>query len=257
MVALLVAVLALGLSERTLGPVRTAVGTIIYPISRPIMEATQSVRSIAATIHAIKTLRADTQSLLSQNQALTAKVAELEAVRHENDSLRIALSFAEANQDEHLIVSQIVGRSPTTFLQSVEVDKGDVDGVKIDAPVIADGYFVGIVIRTSAHRSTIRFITSNDSLVAVLFTTTRAQGLLRGGLAGLVVNQVPLDAYVEPDEPVVTSALGGVVPANIPVGLAQKVQSTSSSIYQEIPITSPVNFSKLELVFIGEPVVAQ
>jgi len=253
--ALLIAILCFFLTEQTLGSARAVVGAIIYPISRPVTELTQSAKSIVETVKNIRNLRNNNQALSDQNQALTAKIAELEALKNENTELKQALAFVQTNPSEKLIAAQVVGRSPTDFLQSAEVNKGSADGIKPNAPVISNGFLAGTVTELSAHRATVRLITSSDSLLAVRFVNSQAQGLLEGGLDGLIVTQVPLDAQIGANEPVVTSAIGGIIPENIPVGTAQTQNSaaSSSNILQNIRLNSPVNFSQLDLLFIGQP----
>lgn len=251
----MIALLAIFLSEATISPLRQLTGALVYPLSRPLTELTQAIRSIASTVRSIGTLRHEAQRLADENRILQAKIAELEAVRRENETLSQALSFQQRTS-QSLIATRIVGRSPDQLLQSVEVDRGEADGVQVGAPVIADGFLVGLVSRRSPHRATVQLITASSAQLAVVFTRSRAQGILRGGLDGLVATQVPLDITVEPDEPVVTSGLGGILPPDIPVGQAGERRSLSSSILQEIRVSSPIRFSKLELVFIGQPAPA-
>ena len=255
--AILIATLCLFLTERTVGSARNVVGAMVYPFSRPVTELSQSVRSIVDAVKEINQLRTTNSSLTDQNRALTAQVAELEALKHENDALKQALSFSQSHQDQTLVAARVIARSPTEFLQSVEVDKGESDGAKMNAPVISDGFIVGVVSKLTSHRATVRLITSSDSLIAVRFASSQAQGLLKGGLDGLVVTQVPLDVKINADEPVVTSSLGSLTPENIPVGTAKSERSVSSNILQNIHISSPVNFSQLDLLFIGQPVEAK
>ncbi len=250
----LIAGLSLLLTERSFRPLRALVGTGIYPISRPLTQLTQSVRSILATTHEIRSLTATVQALRATATELRAQVAELDAVRHENEQLKLALNFQRDHGDQTLIPARVVGRSPSRFLESLEVDKGSADGVQAAAPVIADGFLVGVVQQRSTHRATIRLVTASDSTIAVVFARSRAQGLLRGGLAGLVASKVPLDVHVEPGEPAVTSSLGGLLPANIPIGQARDSRALPADILQEIGIDTPVNSAKLELVFIGTPI---
>lgn len=251
--ALLIALLGLLLSERAVAPLRQVTGAIVYPLSGPLTDVTQALRSVAATVRQIGLVRQEATRLADENRTLQARVAELEAVRHENETLKAALSFEEQHQEQPLVPARVIGRAPQTFLQSVEIDRGESDDVELAAPVVADGFLVGTITRRTAHRATVQLITSSEAKVAAVFTRSRAQGIVRGGLGGLVASQVPLDLTIEPDEPVVTSGLGGVVPPNIPIGVAGQARSLSSSILQELDVRSPVRFSTLEFVFVGTP----
>jgi len=253
LITILIALLSLILTERTLHPLRSFVHQVTDPLSSPTMSMTQSLRSIIQAVRDIGSLRTTVQNVQQANLVLSAQVAELEALSHENETLRSALKFADTHRDQSLISARVTQRSPTTFLQSLTIDKGEVDGVKQNAPVIADGFLIGVVSNRFAHASTVRLITSSDSLIAVLFGSSRTQGLLRGGLDGLIVTDVPLDATMQPNEPVVTSGLGGSMPPNIPVGEVSTSSVVPSNIVQTVHITTPVRLNQLELVFVGQP----
>ncbi len=257
LVTLLIAALTLGLSAATVRPLRGALQALMAPLAAPLTHLATAVRSITATVHAIATLQQTSAELQSQNQRLSAQVAQLSALESENEALRSALNFQTQHQEQALISAHVSGRSPDSYQERLLIDRGAADRVAIGAPVIANGFLVGVVTDRTTHQATVKLVSASDSAVAVVFGSSRAQGLLRGGLNGLVAGDIALNAAVAPGEALVTSNLGGTIPANIPVGIARTVRSLPGDIVQEIAVDSPISLATLELVFIGQPVAGQ
>lgn len=255
LVTLLIALLTVGLSASTVRPFRVVLQTSLAPLAAPLTHGATALGAISATVRQIGALQRSSAALRDENQRLGAQVAQLSALRSENEALRSALNFQTEHQEQSLISAHISGRSPDSFQERLLIDRGAADAVAIGAPVIANGFLVGVVTDRTTHQATVQLITASDSVVAVVFVSSRAQGLLRGGLNGLVAGDVSLDATVAPGEALVTSNLGGVVPANIPVGTARTARSLPGDILQEIAVDSPISLATLELVFIGQPVV--
>ena len=254
LIAILIAALTLALSSRTLVPLRHALEAIVEPLAAPLTIGSESIRSIVASVSQIRLLNQETANLRNQNQALEAQLAQLASLKSENQALQSALKFSADRHDQQLLSAHVIARSPDSFLERFTIDRGSADGAAIGAPVIVNGFVVGVIVDQGAHRSTVKLITASDSAIAVVFVHSRAQGLLRGGLNGLVVGEVALDATVAVGEPVVSSSLGGILPADIPVGTARIARSLPSDIVQEIAVDTPVKLSALELVFVGQPV---
>jgi rod shape-determining protein MreC len=106
------------------------------------------------------------------------------------------------------------------------------------------------VTEARSDNSEVTLITDYNSLVPVILQDSRGTGLIRGGLGGLVVEDVPLNIAIKPNENLVTSGLGGQIPGGIAVGKAQEVISKSGEIFQKVTIVSPIDFSKLEVLFV-------
>jgi len=93
-------------------------------------------------------------------------------------------------------------------------------------------------------------ITDYNSLVPVILQDSRATGLLRGGLGGLVIEDIPLNIPIKAGEEVVTSGLGGTMPSGILVGKTNKIVSKEGDIFQKITLETPINIYYLEFVFV-------
>ena len=116
--------------------------------------------------------------------------------------------------------------------------------------VVYNGVLVGQVSVVYKTTSKVTLITSKDSMVQAMLQDSRANGLLKGGLSGLYLDNIVLDTQYKTGENVITSGLGGDIRQGILIGTAGKMQSYSSGIFESIEVNPLVDFSKLEIVFV-------
>lgn len=239
---------------QSLRGIRSVYWRALAATDRSVTQSAQSTRSIIDIIREIRDLHRQNSQLQAANLQLQAQVAHLQEVEHENTVLRGELGFVQANQGTyHFVPAQIISRSDSVFLQTVTIDEGARDGVAVDQGVVSQGFLIGRVVDVTDHTASIRLITSSQSKIPIVLTQSRATGLLDGGLAGLTGDQLPNNSTVVPGESVVTSNLGGVIPAGLPVGSVEKVISTPSDFVTQVAINSPIAFSRLETVLVVRP----
>lgn len=196
-------------------------------------------------------------NLRQQNQELTEKIKDLSIDRSrileleiENENLKKQLGFIEEHRELSLVPAKIIGREPTSFLDYIVVDKGEEDDVSVGSAVVSDGFLVGKVTEIWSNQSKITLITSKDSIVQAMLQENRVQGILKGGLSGIVLENIPQDLEVASGENVITSGLDGDVEQGLLIGEVVSQQSSKAEIFKTLSVRSLVDFSKLELVFI-------
>lgn len=231
-------------------------GLVLEAVSPVVLLLRQKGEGI---IDGVKTLTL-LGSLPKENGALRAKVTELSALeiqnnelRHENNLLRQELHLLSSDASKSLIAAQVVSRSVSVSQQSILVDKGTNDGFKEGMAVISQGYLVGRVVETTNTTSRIMLITSAESLLPIVLQDSRSVGLLKGGTEGLIVDEIPRDVTIKPEEAIVTSPVGDVIKSGIPVGKIQTLVSGKSDVFQSARVASPIDFSRLEVVFGVKP----
>ena len=189
-------------------------------------------------------------SLVKENLDLQGQLAKLNEVSYENEVLKKELNFSQTqNTSSILIPSAIIGRA-SGYLKSVTIDKGEKDGLISGQAVISEGFLVGIISSVKSDSADVKLITDYNSLVPAILQNSRGTGLLRGGLEGLIVEDIPLNIGIQPGETVVTSGLGGQIPAGIIIGKVQSPISKPGEIFQKVSVESPIDFSGLEVLFV-------
>lgn len=246
LIGLLVAV---GNHFNLLRPLTNSFSLITEPAMAAETTAARRGVNLFTLFVSIRDLQRENTELRKKNAELEAKISEYKEVSHENDVLRHELNFVQ-EQGPGYIPAQLIGRTATGIIKDLVINRGENDGIKSGQPVLSQGYLVGVVSDVSAGQSTVRLLTNPRSIIPVVGQDSRATGILRGGISGLTMTDILIDATTKAEEPIVTSGLGGELPAGIPVGTIIEVQERKGDITKKASVRSPLDLSKLEMVFI-------
>lgn len=187
--------------------------------------------------------------LVKENSELQSELAKLTEMKNENEILKQELGFMKTQDLTTTTAAAVIGQS-TDYLKSLVIDKGENDGITNGNAVISQGILIGLVSEARVDNSTVTLITDSNSLIPVVLQNSRGTGLLHGGLSGLTVKDIPLNINITKGENVVTSGLGGQIPGGILIGKVNNVISKESEIFQEVAVSSQIDFSRLEVVFV-------
>ncbi len=214
--------------------------------------AGRKTKSLFSAIFEISNLKKQNKDLSQKILSLNVDKSKISELEYENSLLKKELGYMESNKDYSVIPSRIIGREPTSFLDYVMVDKGKKDGVVGEAAVLSGGALVGQVKEVYENQSKVTLITSKDSIVLAMLQGSRSKGILRGGISGLVLEDITREAEYQPGDYIVTSGLDGQLKDGILIGKAGNLQSSSSELFKNISVEPVADLSKLELVFIAK-----
>jgi len=197
------------------------------------------------------------KDLKHQNEELADKLLELEVDRSytaeleiENKMLKNELGFLSDSEKGKLVPARIIQRDPIAFLDYIIIDKGANDGISAKAAVVYNNVLVGQVGEVFSTTARVILITSKDSMIQAMLQYSRSNGLLKGGISGLYLDNIVLDTEYKAGENITTSGLGGDIKQGILIGKAGKAQSYSSGIFKSIEVQPLADLSKLEMVFV-------
>jgi rod shape-determining protein MreC len=196
-------------------------------------------------------------SVSEENKRLKRLLAEaveennrLAEVDLSNQRLRELLNFKE-ELPRKVVAAQVVGRDPSPWFQTVIIDKGKNHGVVRSCPVVVEEGIVGQVIDVSARYAKVLLIIDQDSAVDSLVQRSRARGVIKGdGEVGCIFQYVLRKDDVRVGDIVVSSGLDRVFPKGLRVGQVSEVVRRNAGLFQEVLITSFVDFEKLEEVLV-------
>ena len=235
-------------------PIRKNIRGIIFSLYRrpaaALSEQGKKTKSFFSFILHIKDMREQNNDLTQKLQSMEVDQSKIAELQYENMELKKELGYAKTNPEFKLLSTKIVGREPTTFLDYVIVDKGRNDNIKPGMPVISGGVLIGQVREVFEDQSRITLITSKDSLVMAMLQSSRSKGILKGGISGLILENITQDVVYEKGEYVVTSGLDGELPPGILIGRTGPLENSSSDLYKNISVDPVADLSRLELVFI-------
>jgi rod shape-determining protein MreC len=207
-------------------------------------------RAVGEWAEGLGASREEIEALREQNEELRDRLAELEEARMENERLRALVDFVEES-DFDVVGAGVIGLPTNSWDASILIDRGSDAGIEEGMPVIAAQGLVGQVVEASERAAKIRLITDQRSGTAVIIQSTRAPGVARGTLEGVLqVDYVDEEQAPEPGDVVLTSGMGGVFPKGIVVGDVTEVEQERHRLFPTITVESRVPVTEIEEVLV-------
>jgi len=183
--------------------------------------------------------------------ALEAKNSKLVELDGENQRLRGLLSVVESTSHTG-IAAKVIGRDPTNWNQSLTVDTGRDQLVKIGYPVLEQNGVVGQVVAVGGSSSRVLLITDPASGVDAIVQGSRARGVVQGTGEGCHLEYVLSEDEVKIGDRIITSGMDGIFPKGLLIGVVSDVGPArkGGSMFQSITVQPTVNMNRLENLLI-------
>lgn len=251
-VFLFLSILVFGLSKTgILSPVTSVFQKVISPFSQSSYNLFNSFEFLG-TNSKIKKLK-------NENLNLASKLSDQKKLERENMALSDQFQ-TNYPRSSSLLSANIVGAPgfipgfsvPETLI----IDRGTSDGVKLGDAVVFKNNLVGKITNINNYFSQVTLVTNTNSS----FTTkTSSQNLVLGVVKGQGGGQILLDNVLLSDTINVgdlvmtngdTNINGGGYPPDLVVGKVISVDKRPSELFQRAQVQSFLEFSKLTTVFI-------
>jgi rod shape-determining protein MreC len=158
------------------------------------------------------------------------------------------------------VAAQVVGRDGVPWFRTLTLDRGEADGITLNAPVMSPTGVVGRVFAVGPHAARVQVLLDRDGAAGVLVERSRVPGVVSGqvssqaaGADDLVLKYVPERADVVVGDVVVTSGIDRIYPKGLMVGRVQFV-GKGSGLFRDIRVEPSARFDRLEEVLVVRPV---
>lgn len=206
-------------------------------------------RDVWRNYFALRSAKKDREDLRRENDALKLRIAQLEGKAAETDRLAALLHFRQSQSDVPMVAARVIGGSAGTASLTVEIDRGEKDGIRKDMGVITPDGVVGKVSEAYGNTSTVLLLTDTKSGVGAMLADTRIQSPVGGlGEPLITMKYVPNDDDVSVGERVITSGMDRIFPRDLPVGTITEVKAGVD--FKKIRIKPAANLEKLEEVLV-------
>jgi rod shape-determining protein MreC len=252
--------------ESPSSPLHTVQRGIVQVLS-PIQEGASTVLSpfrdvanwFSQTFHA----RSEVVQLRKKVQGLTDELAQAQNAEILNRQLSREVHLdSRLNVDSYRpVTADVIGRDPTLWYETIEIDQGSNDGVAVNDPVIGDGALVGKISTVAPSVSFVQLITDHAVNVA-------AQVQDRNGDTGLLVpavgnpNELLLEdlPHLVPGQPgpqigqlVVTAGykagpLDSLYPRGVPIGQISNASENNLINNNEVQVSPAADLRHLSVV---------
>lgn len=182
---------------------------------------------------------------------LRLEQAELLEDAQQGQRLQQLLGF-EQRYIYSTVPAQVFGSSGSEQAKVFYIDKGAVDGLKRDMPVISSDGIVGKVRDVFPHTAQVLAINDQTSGAGVILETTRIRGVLKGNAAGeLEVVGLMADQRIKPGENVLTAGGDLIFPRGLPVGTVKKVvPDAERDSFINVMVTPAAHLDQLDEVMV-------
>jgi len=268
--ALLVAVSLILLTEyfgespsSPLHSVQRGIVAVLTPVQDGASKVLSPVRDVAGWFSSTFKAKSQVAQLQTENHTLHQQVARLSYELIQGHYYK-SLARVDAGYNLRrygLQTASVIGQNPTLWYQSVTVNRGSDDGVRIQDPVVGPGGLVGDVTLVGSNYSVISLLTSpNFAVGAMIENQNGAAGLLQpavGNPSTMLLNHLPQNSHVQTNEMVVTSGFGdtnckqihSLYPPGIPIGtVSTQDPQNSVEINQQVNVAPLVDLQRLTVV---------
>jgi rod shape-determining protein MreC len=198
---------------------------------------------------ALQNTTRDNEQLRRENDALKMQITQLQGKAAESDRLATLLSFRRSNADVPMIGARVIGASAGAASLTIQLDRGERDGIRRNMGVITPDGVVGKIVESYPNASQVLLLTDKDSGVGAMLADSRIQSPVGGqGEPLLVMKYVPNDDDVKLGEKVITSGMDRIFPRDLPVGIVAEIKAGNP--FKQIRIKPAANLERLEEVLI-------
>ena len=231
--------------------------SIFSSAEKGIFFVTNSVGRQFAAMRELSELKQNYDELVLKLQNYEQMQRTNAEIRKENEQLKEQLDFVKSLEKKNY-PAQIISRDTDKLYASLTIDKGSVNGIGKNMPVIAyqngNIALVGKVIEVGRFTSSIMPIYSIDCTVSARIQNTRDLGLLSGfgddtKLSLKYIKKRVMDTLNYGDV-IVTSGENGNYMRNVPIGSISEIRVVEYDSSLEIDVAPLIDFERLETVIV-------
>jgi len=207
------------------------------------------IRGVWAHYFALRTTSRENEALRVENDSLKLTISQLESKAAEADRLAGLLNFRQTHAAVPMVNARVIGASAGNASRVIEIDRGEHDGIRRNMAVITPDGAVGKVIEVYRDAAEVLLLTDREGGAGAMLVESRIQSPINGtGDPLLSMKFVASDDKVNVGEKVVTSGLDKIFPRDIPVGTVQEVKAGTP--FKQIFLVPAAKLERLEEVIV-------
>jgi rod shape-determining protein MreC len=195
-------------------------------------------------------LKRENSILREVNLTLADEVSRLREARLENIRLRQLLGLKGQGPFSY-VAARVIGKNIQPLRNTITIDVGESNGVRVNMPIVTDAGLVGKVVATSGGYAVGQLLFNKDFRVSGRVQRGRVDGIVawEGG-DFLVFKNVAKTLDVQSGDVVSSSEYSSIFPSGIKIGVVQKTTQSFGALFQTVEIRPSVDFGRLEEVFV-------
>lgn len=197
--------------------------------------------------------------LKTELSKMTVDENKLKSVEAENADLKKSISLKETLSDYETVSANVITRNPASWSDTLVIDQGEKDGLKVNMIVMANGGAVGRISQVNQSTSKVSLFTSDKGLanklpISLGDPSAPVYGLLSKydtEKEAYLVNQIQGQGKLEKGAQVRTSGLGGNSPRDLLIGtVISETKQSGDSLDSAYYVKPASNFYDIHFVFV-------
>lgn len=221
-------------------------------LSKPAEAVSNFVDSVDHLVHTYE----ENQALKKKIDALDEMQARIYTLEQENQNMKQELALQNNLSEYGKINGTVIARNPDNWVDLIVIDKGSMDGIKVDMSVMSGNGLIGRVSEVSPTTAKVLLLsTSNDTVNRVSAEIQKEKEPIHGIIDGydkekklFIMSEIDPQKEIEEGIQVVTSGLGGVSPSSLLIGTVEEVKMDEFGLFQEVLIKPAGNMYDIRYV---------
>ena len=220
----------------------TTIGLWLTDINKSFQEKQDLIDQNEELKNTVDTLT-EQNNILIQNQSELARLQELYDLDAEYS-------------DYPKVAARIISKDPGNWYDTLMINKGSKDGIRVDNNVIAGKGLVGIVTEVGSNWATVRSIIDDSSNVSAMTVGTDDNCVVEGDLELIDEGKLSFTQLYDKEdkvtvgEQVVTSNISEKYVEGLFIGYVSDIQLDTNNLTKSGTIVTPVDFQHLKDVFV-------
>jgi rod shape-determining protein MreC len=209
-------------------------------VTRGIEERINNTRNYLSLREINETLAAEIVTLKNSNERLTLR----------KDSLFLSVSDSIYRQQYLHTSAEVINNSVNRQKNFFSIDKGTIQGIRIDMAVISDNGIAGVVVGCSPNYSVAMSCLNLDFKLSARIKSNGSFGSLNWDgrdYRNAVLNDIPQHVFVNVGDTIETTGYSAIFPEGIMVGTVIDFEKSGGDFYK-ITVRLKTDFRKLHYV---------
>lgn len=254
-VAIVLGAVIAALSHSNNTPLSSATSTVLSPLQSFSSYLSYKFSNFYDNFKSSATLAEENRNLKEQIEKYQEEVIDYNETKNKLDTYEDFLGVKEENPDFIFESATIISRDSTDLNESFSLNKGSLDDISVNDPVIYGKNLVGVVVSVSPATCTVKTIANPDVNISIYESYTGEVGYSTGtgDSKDKVYAKIPglkKDTAISPNGIVCTTGSGGIYPKDLIVGTIVSIENSSDGISTHAAIRSALDISALTEVFV-------
>jgi rod shape-determining protein MreC len=189
------------------------------------------------------------EELRTENDQLKLTISQLQSKASEADRLAVLLNFRQSHEKVPMVMARVIGASAGTASHTVEIDRGERDGIRRNMAVITPDGAVGKIIESYRDTAQVLLLSDKDGGAGAMLVSSRIQSPVKGtGDPMLSMSYVAAEETVNAGEKIVTSGMDKIFPRDVPIGTVLEVKQGNP--FKQIRVKPAARLDRLEEVIV-------